>query len=395
MRDRLSILEAIHCEAPVTGYTHDFYKYPARFSPNFARGIIQNFSKPGDVVLDPFMGSGTTIVEANAQARHAVGTDISSLAVFVAQAKTAHLLPSDVTSLRDWAKALPDGLNLRNTVEQSAEHPPEYYQRNINSKMVWPIKKTIELLLSRISLLPEGRQRAFARCVVLRTAQWALDCRKNVPSVGEMREQFFRRAEQMLNGSEELHAATRDAKKKYKIGKVVSRCLNRSAIGMENDGPLQSFGAPALVLTSPPYPGMHVLYHRWQILGRKETPAPFWIAGTHDGHGASFYTMGDRQEDELKTYYTQMLEAFRSVVRICSSRTVIVQMLAFSEPKWQMSLYLSTMKRAGLVEVKHAELSNTRDGRIWRSVPNRKWYANQRGPTGGSSEVVLFFRREQ
>src|ERR1700722_10958066 len=42
--------------APVRGLTHDFYKYPARFSPAFARTLIEVFTEPGDVCLDPHVG---------------------------------------------------------------------------------------------------------------------------------------------------------------------------------------------------------------------------------------------------------------------------------------------------------------------------------------------------
>ena len=51
---------------PVGGLTHNFYKYPARFSPEFARAAIEAFTEPGDLVLDPYVGGGTTLVEARA-----------------------------------------------------------------------------------------------------------------------------------------------------------------------------------------------------------------------------------------------------------------------------------------------------------------------------------------
>src|SRR6202049_1715353 len=72
---------------PVRGLTHGFYKYPARFSPSFARAAIETFTKPGDLVLDPHVGGGTTRVEARATGREAVGVDISALAEFVARVK--------------------------------------------------------------------------------------------------------------------------------------------------------------------------------------------------------------------------------------------------------------------------------------------------------------------
>src|ERR1700730_6692366 len=54
---------------PVRGLTHGFYKYPARFSPIFARAAIEAFTQPGDLVLDNHVGGGTTLVEALATGR--------------------------------------------------------------------------------------------------------------------------------------------------------------------------------------------------------------------------------------------------------------------------------------------------------------------------------------
>jgi hypothetical protein len=50
------------------------------------------------------------------------------------------------------------------------------------------------------------------------------------------------------------------------------------------------------------------------------------------------------------------------------------------------------MHECGFVEQKHPDLSNHQDGRAWRSVPNRKWYADKSGATSGSKEVVLFHK---
>src|SRR5262245_20796539 len=100
-------LEAIHSDAPSDGLTHSFYRYPARFSRPFARAAIQAFSQPRDVVLDPFMGSCTTLVEAIVQGRDAVGTDVNPLAQFIAKVKTSILSRNDVSDINDWLAALP------------------------------------------------------------------------------------------------------------------------------------------------------------------------------------------------------------------------------------------------------------------------------------------------
>jgi hypothetical protein len=82
-----------------------------------------------------------------------------------------------------------------------------------------------------------------------------------------------------------------------------------------------------------------------------------------------------------------------SVAALADARTVVVQMVAFSEPKWQLPRYLDTMEDAGLTECFLPALKSQRDGRLWRSVPRRRWYADQRGETPGSNEVVLFHRK--
>jgi len=116
------VREAAQDTAPISGLTHRFYRYPARFSPSFAAVAIEAFSKPGDTVLDPYMGGGTTIIEALVRQRHAVGCDLNSLAVFVSRVKTTVLSSSDRKALTHWA-----------------DEPPLSYSRT-----TW--KKTLSLL---------------------------------------------------------------------------------------------------------------------------------------------------------------------------------------------------------------------------------------------------------
>ena len=92
-------------------------------------------------------------------------------------------------------------------------------------------------------------------------------------------------------------------------------------MGIEAD-PLITSSPIKLVLTSPPYPGVHVLYHRWQVEGRRETPTPYWITNMSDGNGASFYTFGDRGQNELHAHYAQALAAFSSIARVSNPNTV-------------------------------------------------------------------------
>lgn len=386
-------LEAIHSRQPVLGLTHDFYRYPARFSPLFTRAAIKAFTQPGDLILDPFMGGGTTLVEARVLGRHAIGVDISEFAVFVARVKSTVLSDEDLSIIHDWADGLNGSLNLRNPPMRADKWIKGGYQRNISSRKAWPIRKTLELVLAQIDRLPSERQQSFVRCVLLKTGQWALDCRRMIPSAGEFRKQFFINLSEMSEGAKEFSTRALDADNRYRTFKPFQLlCLNRSAIDIDSEPELAGTPAPKLILTSPPYPGVHVLYHRWQVQGRKETPAPFWIADCLDGHGASFYTFGHREQPGLTNYYNHLYEAFASLARIADRSTLLVQMVAFSNPTWQFPKYLQVMKQAGFTEVKLPTLANSSDGRLWRCVPNRKWYADQKGAIPSSKEVVLFHR---
>ena len=93
------LVEAASDTTPVAGLTHNFYRYPARFSPKLARAAIEAFTEPGDLVLDPFVGGGTTLVEAMVLGRHAIGADISSLATFVSEVKTTLYTESELEAL--------------------------------------------------------------------------------------------------------------------------------------------------------------------------------------------------------------------------------------------------------------------------------------------------------
>ena len=68
--------------------THYLFRYPAKFHPPVARKLIEEFSSEGDLILDPFCGSGTLLVEAQRAGRRSIGIDIDPVATFVSRVKT-------------------------------------------------------------------------------------------------------------------------------------------------------------------------------------------------------------------------------------------------------------------------------------------------------------------
>jgi hypothetical protein len=381
------LIRAARDGEPVRGLTHSFYKYPARFSPMFARAAIEVFTKRGDLVLDPHVGGGTTLVEARALGREALGVDISPLAEFVTNVKCTILSEPELDKLTTWISTLADSVHIHRPSVHFVDYAELGYYKHLEHPRRWRLRKAIEQTLGQAIVLGAPRLERFGRCVVLRTAQWALDGRSKQTSVEEFRGGLQAFGAEMLRGAREFREAV------LANGRHSLTVLNRSAAGLEHDVRLNGLRRPRLVVTSPPYPGVHVLYHRWQVDGRKEAPLPFMIAKKLDGAGGSYYTMGDRKYPDLKTYFNAIRTTMSSVARIADQRTIVVQMVAFSDPSWQLKRYLETMEEAGLAEVFLPSLAGEHDGRLWRSVPNRRWYSDQRGDTPGSQEVVLVHRK--
>ena len=68
--------------------SHNFHSFPAKFPPQLPKKFIIGLTDEDDIVLDPMMGSGTTILEAMFNNRHAIGFDIDPLALMITTVKT-------------------------------------------------------------------------------------------------------------------------------------------------------------------------------------------------------------------------------------------------------------------------------------------------------------------
>ena len=98
--------------------THCYHRYPAKFIPQLARRVIEENTSIDDVVLDPFCGSGSAVLEGLLSGRVAYGSDINPLAYLITKAKTTPINPSVLeksieylfSSLKYYLKASTDNL---------------------------------------------------------------------------------------------------------------------------------------------------------------------------------------------------------------------------------------------------------------------------------------------
>ena len=123
--------------------THDA-KYRGNWSPYIPRNVILRYSQECDTVLDPFVGGGTTAVEAKLTNRNFIGFDINPEAVELSRQKCAFRFDTTASSVIDVADARKLPLN-DNSVDLICAHPPyadiiHYSEDIVGDLSLLPIK---------------------------------------------------------------------------------------------------------------------------------------------------------------------------------------------------------------------------------------------------------------
>jgi hypothetical protein len=98
--------------------SHDVHAFAAKFPPQLPSAFIRGLTAPGDVVLDPMMGSGTTLVEALLEGCCSIGLDIDPLALRVSQAKTKLIRTDELQDIGRSTVSQAQNLLAKNMVEK-------------------------------------------------------------------------------------------------------------------------------------------------------------------------------------------------------------------------------------------------------------------------------------
>jgi len=116
-------------------YTHGFFKYPCKFIPHIPRWAIKKYStRDNGAVLDPFSGSGTTLVEAVLQNKDAFGIDFDPFSRILSKVKSTPLSKKQLKTLNE---QVPD---LIKTIKESSKAVPLINFPNAN---LWFNKKNL------------------------------------------------------------------------------------------------------------------------------------------------------------------------------------------------------------------------------------------------------------
>jgi hypothetical protein len=160
---------------PATSLTHPLHRYPASMSPFLARALILGLSKPGDVILDPFCGGGTTAIESLVNNRNVICSDLNSLACFITRAKAQPMGYSSLNTYRKWVVdtlhflTAPEFQSMPVVTKSGLRHSPR-----TNGLLMLLRNSALELQLNKA--------RDLALLTILRVGQLCFDCRPTPPT---------------------------------------------------------------------------------------------------------------------------------------------------------------------------------------------------------------------
>jgi DNA modification methylase len=224
--------------------THGLHRFAAKYIPRIPGWALDNFATRNAVVLDPFCGSGTTLVEALSRCKTSIGIDCDAMACMIARAKTSHVTHNSIQEL---------GHQIRNEWHGPARelHAPMPGVVNFGhwfSESAWGDLQSLFATISRLRCTPQEQD--FLRCIfssILRYVSNADDqtqktyvsgtLKKHPPEVAPTFWKAFARA---LTSLKELEAVRLpDATTSVMLGDAADIQLPPSSVD--------------LVITSPPY----------------------------------------------------------------------------------------------------------------------------------------------
>lgn len=237
-------LYALRLTNNTTGATHALHRFPAKFVPQAPRWALQQFADADSTILDPFMGSGTTLVEVLLHGGKGIGIDIDPLARLIAGAKTALLEPARIRTL---------AATLRASWEPaSALVPPLPDVANFEhwfSPAAW---RELAGLLEAISHLPcDDQERRFLLAVFSSIVRWVSNADDQsqktyvsgtLPkSPPDVRDTFWRSFARAVAGLESLGLARRPGAQATVLDDADARATTLPPETVD------------LIVTSPPY----------------------------------------------------------------------------------------------------------------------------------------------
>ena len=225
--------------------THGYHRYPAKFIPQIVSRLVEKYTKEGDLVVDPFGGCGTTLVESKVMCRPSIGVDINPVAVLITKAKNT---PIESAKIQEQFLKLKEKIDSfdKTTKVKTPEH------ERIDYWFKYKEKRKLAFLFSEISKIKNQDARDFFYCgfsnILKNCSIWLQKSNKPTRDLKKKSADpfivFFRQIKAMLRGNTDFFNLLQE-KKCLKIPCNVY-CADARKIPAKSN-------SVSLIVTSPPY----------------------------------------------------------------------------------------------------------------------------------------------
>lgn len=226
---------------------HNIYPYHAKFNPEIPKKFIQEYSNKGDLVLDPFCGSGTTLLEGLKLEREVIGVDLSPIGILCSKVKTQEY---EIEKIKEYAKEI-----LK--VEQDKILIPDF-----PDKEIWYSYEILERLGELNYNISKIKDEKYYNLFYLILLSCLNNCsrRRKTWNLGYIADNVLPNIDREVDA---IKVFKRKLSLLYKRTDWL-RNINTSVTCIESDILNTSFKNINLVVTSPPYPFAvdFIKYHR-------------------------------------------------------------------------------------------------------------------------------------
>ena len=333
-----------------TKHVHSLHPYLGKFIPQLVEVFLHRYFRPGDCVFDPFVGSGTTLVEANAFGGAAVGCDISAFNCLLTRVKTAaYSLGALELALRgalEQARLTAEVVTLEDTTDWLRDWYAEQALREllayqcVSSELLdeqsWDVARIVLSRAARSARQTTHFDLDFPRRPVTRP-YWCHKHKRTCRPVGEALK-FLRRY-------------THDTVRRIREFAVI-RSDQPVAVIHGDARAVELPMDPSGIITSPPYPGL-IDYHEqhrysYELLGLEDR--------REDEIGPAFRGQG---REAVRAYVDGMIAVFSRARRQLPAEAPVVVVVNDSK-----ALYPEILRRSGLrLEERLTRHVNRRTGR--------------------------------